>query len=87
MKNKLALASLAMDLRRVAMGYHRGSDQMAKCFFAEAMKRRNEIDVMSVKPYVRQLLIKLDSIRSSEEYAEDLLTYSVLFQNAATTAR
>ncbi len=87
MRNKRALASLAMDLHRAAIGYHRGSEHMAKRFFVEAMKRKKEIDVMRIKPYVRQLLLHLDSFGSSREYAEDLLTYSILFRNAATSMR
>ena len=85
MKNKQALASLALDLQRVAMGYHRGSNRMAGRFFEEAMKRRREIDLNTVKPYVSELLKKLDTLVSvqSPEQAEKILTYSILFQNAA----
>lgn len=88
MKNKIALSSLAMDLHRVAMGYHRGSNKMADRFFIEAMKRKNEIDVSSVKPYIRQLLKKLETIEQAKphQYSEEILTYSILLQNAAVNS-
>lgn len=39
MENKYILESLASDLKRVALGMHRGSNQMAKKFLDEALKR------------------------------------------------
>jgi hypothetical protein len=85
MSNQTALASLAMDLRRVAIGYHRGSLKMAERFFAEAVKRTQEIDATQEKPYIQKFLekITLDSGQSPQERAEELLLYSILFQNAA----
>lgn len=85
MKNKIALASLAMDLRRVALGYHRGSVAMADRFYREALLRKREIDMADIKPYLRRLLESLDGLSSkdTDRRAEDMLTYSVLFQNAA----
>lgn len=85
-KNKLALSSLAMDLKRVALGYYRGSDAMAERFFEEALKRRKEINQKSVKPYVRRILNNLEAIKSQKlhkEIAEDALMYSTLLQNAS----
>lgn len=84
MNNKVALASLAMDLRRVSMGLYRGSNKMAERFFIEAMRRKNEINVQGVKPYLQKLLNKLDSIKLSEQESENMLTYSIIIQNAAT---
>jgi len=81
MKNQQALAALAMDLRRAALGYHRGSLGMAKRFWIEALKRREEIDMDLLKPYVRRCLMKLDD--NNRVDAEDMLMYSILFQNAA----
>lgn len=86
MKNKIALSSLAMDLRRAALGYHRGSNLMAERFLDEALKRKNEVDLNSVKPYLRELLNKMEKIKfekKTDEIAEDALLYSILFQNAA----
>lgn len=90
MSNKIILASLAMDLRRVAIGYHRGSKQMGERFFAEALKRGNEIDKSYVKPYLRILLEQFPSIKDGKkdlDIAEDALMYSILFQNAAVKSK
>lgn len=84
-KNKAALASLAMDLKRVALGYYRGSDVMAERFFEEIIKRRNEVDKKSVKPYIRKILdnFELMKQKSKEDIAEDALMCSTLLQNAS----
>ena len=85
-KNKIALSSLALDLKRVALGYFRGSNSMAERFFEEALKRRKEIDSRKVKPYIRNLLLNFEKIkfyRDRERQAEDALMYSTLFQNAS----
>ena len=87
-KNQIALSSLAMDLKRVALGYHRGSSAMADRFFEEALKRKDEVNVSLVKPYVKKLLDKLDILVQEKDIAqkaEDALMYSTLFQNAAFT--
>ena len=86
MKNKQALSALAMDLKRVALGYFRGSTTMADRFFMEALKRRNEIDHASLKPYLIHLLNNMENLPKEEQKraAEDALLYSTLFQNAAT---
>ena len=75
-----------MDLQRAALGYHGGSNQMGKRFLDEALKRKNEVDMSTVKPYVRVLLNKMEGIKLQKEtdkIAEDALLYSILFQNAA----
>lgn len=88
MKNKQALGALAMDLKRVALGYFRGSTAMADKFFIEALKRRGEIDNNKLKPYLRALLLSMETIKKekNDRAAEDALFYSTLFQNAATTS-
>jgi len=85
-KNKMVLGSLAMDLKRVALGYHNGSLVTARRFLDEAIKRKKEIDVANIKPYIKDLLNKLENIKNEkdkERIAEDALMYSTLFQNAA----
>lgn len=85
--NNIALSSLALDLRRVAIGYNRGSIIMANRFFEEALKRKDEINTKNLKPYLVTLLSKLDSIKAQKDQqkiAEDTLLLSILFQNAAT---
>lgn len=85
-KNKIALASLAMDLKRVAFSYRNGSLITAGRFLEEAIKRKKEINLLTIKPYLKDLLNKLDNIGEEEDkqkVAEDALMYSTLFQNAA----
>jgi len=81
-----SLSSLAMDLKRVAIGYHRGSEKMADRFLEEVLKRKDEIQKDSVKPYVNLLLSKLEGLLNEKDLnkkAEDSLLYSTLFQNAS----
>ena len=83
-KTYIALSSLAMDLKRVALGYHRGSKDMADKFLKEALKRRKEIDLARVPAYVRNLLSRVDKLNSlddSRKISEDALMLSILFQN------
>lgn len=85
-KNRIALGSMAMDLKRAALGYYRNSNKMADRFLGEAIKRKNEIDLNTIKPYLRNLLNKLENInveKDREKVAEDVLMCSTLFQNAA----
>jgi len=86
MNNKQTLEALAMDLKRVALGYFRGSSSMAEVFIKEALKRRDEIDDKNIKPYLSEFLNKIDSLREEEKgkAAEDALLYSIIFQNAST---
>lgn len=84
-KNKAILGALAMDLKRVALATHRGSTVTAERFFDEALKRKSEIDLASLKPYLVKLLPKVEDLRKekAERAAEDALLYSTLFQNAS----
>ena len=77
MKNKFILESLASDLKRVAIGKHRGSSKMADRFLLEAIKRKNEIEMKLVAGYIKNVLNKLDNNIN----AEDALMYSTLIQN------
>ena len=85
MKNKAILGALAMDLKRAALGFHKGSDVMANRFFEEAFRRKDEIDVTDVAPYISKWLVSLNKIKSEEKQkaAEDALLYSTIFQNAS----
>lgn len=85
-KNKIAFSSLAMDLKRVALSYHNGSLETAKRFLDEAIKRAEDVDKKSIKPYLKKILNNLDSFldqKDNQKIAEDALMYSTLFQNAA----
>ena len=80
------IGALAMDLKRVALGYHRGSTKMAQRFLEEALKRQKELQVRKNSPYLNRLLIslgKLNRQRNKKKLAEDALMYSTLFQNYA----
>ena len=89
MNNKIVLSSLALDLKRAAIGYNRGSEKMAQKFLDEAIKRKNEVDESSVKSYIGRLLEKVDLLgrnKNPNRIAEDALMLSTLFQNASLTA-
>ncbi len=80
MKNKYILESLASDLKRVALGLHRGSTTMADRFIDESLKRKKEVDLTKVAPYIRDILNRLDK----KINADDALMYSTLIQNYTT---
>lgn len=85
-KNKIAIESLSMDLLRVALSYHRGSEKMASRFSDEALKRVGEIELSNVKPYFAKILKKIPlelSKKDQGRLAEDALMYSVLCRNYA----
>lgn len=77
MNNKYLLESLAMDLKRVAMGLHRGSPIMVERFVKEALKRRDEIEPSTLPPYIQNILGKLYTHIDKET----ALMYSTLIQN------
>ncbi len=79
MKNKIALESMAMDLKRVALGYHNNSLKMAQRFHQEAIARKREIDLSEIKPYLRLVLEKTEKINKNS--SEDALMLSTLIQN------
>ena len=86
MSTKILLGSLALDLERVALGYYRGSEEMAKTFSKEAIKRKEELKMFKVKPYIKKILDKMEAVLSQKDpkdIAEDALMYSTIFQNAA----
>lgn len=86
MNDKIILESLAMDLKRVALGYYRGSEGMAERFAKEAKARKKELRNLNLKPYLRKLLLNMDDILKQDDHkklAEDALMYSTLFQNAS----
>jgi len=87
MKNNQILGALALDLKRVAIGYFRGSNIMADKFYEEALKRRKELDNKNLKPYLVNVLNKLDNLKKQQKIrvAEDALLYSTILQNAAVS--
>ncbi len=79
MKNKYILESLASDLKRVALGLHRGSDGMAQRFLSEAIKRKSEVEIEKVPPYIKEILVHLNHTIDSDR----ALMYSTLIENYA----
>ena len=77
-----------MDLKRVAIGYNRGSLSMGKRFSEEALKRKQEINEDTLKPYIKQVLKKLDEILQGtdlKKVSEDSLMTSIILQNYTQT--
>jgi hypothetical protein len=82
-KNQIAISSLAMDLKRVALAYQTGSTKTAERFTEEALARKKEIT--GVKPYLKKHLNDLPEALGNpdkEKVAEDALMYSTIFQNS-----
>lgn len=85
-KQKVAIESLAMDLKRVSLGLQRGSLKMAERFKEEALKREEELEIQGIHDAYLQKLVensKRALIENSERLPEDALMYSTLFQNFA----
>lgn len=83
---KIIIESLAMDLKRVALGLHRGSYSVANRFKEEALKRQSELENQQVDNYLRKLLKRMNQTllnKNLNNSAEDALMYSTLFQNFA----
>ncbi len=82
---KNSLASLALDLNRVALGLNRGSEAMAERFFQEALVRKSEINTNKVPVYITKILAKIDqNINLNQAFAEEALVYSILLENFVT---
>lgn len=87
--DKELIGALAMDLKRVALGYHQGSTKTAERFLEEALKRQKELKFRKNSLYLNKLLkllTKLAKEKDKEKLAEDALMYSTLFQNYALKA-
>lgn len=80
---RIIIESLAMDLKRIALGLHRGSFAMAKRFKEEALKREAELERQKPDQYLKILLRGSKKALQNEDgrVAEDALMYSTLFQN------
>ncbi|MDA1169129.1 MAG: hypothetical protein O3A36_02215 [bacterium] len=83
---QIAIESLAMDMKRVAIGLQRKSFVMAERFKKEAIARKDEIQSQSIHDtYLSNLITKVEIMLEStdERVAEDALMYSTLVQNFA----
>ncbi len=85
MDQKVIITSLAMDLKRAALGLYRGSSKMAEKFKEEALKREAELESQQLDSYLKMLMQKSKEClkKNDARVAEDILMYSVLFQNFA----
>lgn len=83
MENKIILSSLAMDLKRVALGIYKKSYNMADRFLLEAMKRQEEIDKTKLLPYMQTIIKNIGTLadRNNTHKADDALMYSTRIQN------
>lgn len=84
--NYIAISSLAMDLKRIALAFHNGSSETGERFIIEANKRKSEIDQNHIQPYLLNHINSLQKTfqRSDKLHlAEDALMYSQIFQNYA----
>lgn len=86
---KVIIESLAMDLKRVAIGMQRGSTAMAERFRTEALERGKELERFKPSGYILRLISgSRETLLSKDPEAyEDALMYSTLFQNLAHKLR
>ncbi len=84
---KIIIESLAMDLKRVALGLHRGSFNMANRFKEEANARIQELQKYPKNAYLEKLINKnIQAFRQdNKRLSEDSLMLSTLFQNYSQT--
>ena len=73
----VVLSSLAMDLKRAASAFWRGSTGVAQRFLDESLERKEEVDLKRVDSHIVNIL---EDIKTNKD-AEDLLMYSTLIQN------
>jgi hypothetical protein len=82
MNNKFILQAMALDLKRVAIGYHSGSIIMADRFLQEVITRKSQLDMSSLSHGLQKVLEKVDLLDSEQNHtkrAEDALTFSTIF--------
>jgi hypothetical protein len=78
------LASLSMDLVRIAMGYKRGSVRMADRFCQEARARCIELKDAGLQEHIQRIVVEVLIVMDNEDklvIAEKSLMYSTLIQN------
>ncbi len=81
MNNKILLESMALDLKRVALGSHSHSTKMAERFLQEVFKRNEMLDTTSLSNSLKKILRNMTSqlkLESTQRLADDALMYSTL---------
>ena len=84
MTTKNALEALAMDLKRVANAYHRGSNRMAEVFIKESLSYVPLINKTEVKPHIQDIVSGIPTVFkqvNKKQLAELALMYGTLLQN------
>ena len=80
MNDKQIIGALAMDLKRVALAKHSGSEKVAERFWQEAVNRKEAVLKMELPKYLTNLYDNLENNNDKD----NLLMYSVILQNYAT---
>ena len=81
MNNKILLESMALDLKRVAIGAHRKSTKMSERFLQEVIKRNEQLDYQSLPISLKKLLLHMNKSfenKNSLQLADNALMYSTL---------
>lgn len=81
MNNKILLESMALDLKRVAIGSHSHSTKMAERFLQEVFKRNEMLDITSLSSPLKKILSNMASqlkVENTQRLADDALMYSTL---------
>lgn len=81
MNNKIILESMALDLKRVALGSYSNSTKMAERFLQEVYKRKTELNTNELPDPVNTLLVHMtDQLKVSDinRLADYALMYSTL---------
>ena len=84
MNTNQLIASIAVDLKRVANAYHTNSITTGNRFIREIIETKKQINKSELDSYMKKTLEKLYKALTStkhEEVAEDALMYSMILQN------
>ena len=80
---KILVESLAMDLKRVALGIQRSSTAVVTRFTEEALRREEELQHENLDDYLKKLISRTKEVLKQDKDGEDVLMYSTLLQNFA----
>ena len=81
MNNKILLESMALDLKRVALGAHSKSYKMADRFLQEVLKRNDLLDTRNFPKSLKKvlkLMVKQLRLHDTNRLADDALLYSTI---------
>lgn len=81
MNNKILLEAMALDLKRVALGFHSNSIKMAERFLIEVNRRNTQLDKRYLSKSVTNILITMSKrlkCTNTKHLADDALMYSTI---------